>query len=161
MKQPSYFGKQLIYSNEKKHSHSALGCYWNSRAHPQRFGREFDGRAGEGFGATLRASGIATEPLSPLREKATPMACTTIEQAWFNGADDLIKVAVERTDPSGRELTEYFGRFRFDYHGMFTLTRKEIASRWRGSSRRSAKIFWRSFCSTQRLERRQQRRAHS
>jgi hypothetical protein len=33
---------------------------------------------------------------------------TKIEQAWFNGAGALIKVAVERTDPSGRELTEYF-----------------------------------------------------
>jgi hypothetical protein len=32
---------------------------------------------------------------------------TTIRQAWFNGADDLIKVAVERTGPSARELTEY------------------------------------------------------
>jgi hypothetical protein len=28
---------------------------------------------------------------------------TTIEQAWFNGAHDLIKVVVERTDSSGRE----------------------------------------------------------
>ena len=32
---------------------------------------------------------------------------TTIEQAWFNGAHDLIKVAVERTGSSGRELTDY------------------------------------------------------
>jgi len=52
---------------------------------------------------------------------------TTIEQAWFNGADDLIKVAVERTDSSGRELTEYFALdFDNDYHGMFMLTRKEM-----------------------------------
>ncbi|MGC1321030.1 MAG: hypothetical protein WA849_02505 [Candidatus Udaeobacter sp.] len=51
---------------------------------------------------------------------------TTIEQAWFNGADDLIKVAVERTDSSGRELTEYFALdFDNDYDGMFMLTRKE------------------------------------
>lgn len=51
---------------------------------------------------------------------------TTIEQAWFNGADDLIKVAVERTDSSGRELTEYFAP---DFEGapMFILTRKETA----------------------------------
>jgi type II secretory pathway pseudopilin PulG len=51
---------------------------------------------------------------------------TTIEQAWFNGADDLIKAAVERTDSSGRELTEYFALdFDNDYDGMFMLTRKE------------------------------------
>jgi hypothetical protein len=47
----------------------------------------------------------------------------TIEQAWFNGGGDLIKVAVERTDSSGRELTEYFGDFFHD--PLFTLTRKE------------------------------------
>src|SRR6476620_627309 len=35
---------------------------------------------------------------------------TTIEQAWYNGAGDLIKVATERADSSGRELTEYFER---------------------------------------------------
>jgi len=51
---------------------------------------------------------------------------TTIEQAWFNGAGDLIKVAIERTDSSGRELTEYFAP---DFEGapMFILTRKETA----------------------------------
>ncbi len=48
---------------------------------------------------------------------------TTIEQAWFNGAGDLIKVAVERTDPSGGELTEYSGDFF--HREMFMLTRKE------------------------------------
>jgi hypothetical protein len=47
----------------------------------------------------------------------------TIEQAWSNGGGDLIKVAVERTDSSGRELTEYFGDFFHD--SLFTLTRKE------------------------------------
>jgi hypothetical protein len=47
----------------------------------------------------------------------------TIEQAWFNGGGDLIKVAVERTDSSGRELTQYFGDFFHD--PLFTLTRKE------------------------------------
>ena len=51
---------------------------------------------------------------------------TTIQQAWFNGAGDLIKIAVEHSDPAGSELTEYFAR-AFDYadHGMFVLTRKE------------------------------------
>lgn len=48
---------------------------------------------------------------------------TTIEQAWFNGAGDLIKVAIERTDPSARELTEYSGDFF--HREMFMLTRKE------------------------------------
>ena len=51
---------------------------------------------------------------------------TTIEQAWFNGADDLIKVAVERTDSSGREVTEYFTRdVDLSAEPMFVLTRKE------------------------------------
>jgi hypothetical protein len=51
---------------------------------------------------------------------------TTIQQAWFNGAGDLIKVAVEHSDAAGSELTEYFAR-AFDYadDGMFVLTRKE------------------------------------
>jgi hypothetical protein len=49
---------------------------------------------------------------------------TTIEQAWFNGAGDLIKVAIERTDSSGRELTEYSGDFF--HREMFMLTRKEL-----------------------------------
>jgi hypothetical protein len=48
------------------------------------------------------------------------------EQAWFNGADDLIKVAVERHDGDVRELTEYFALdFENDYDGMFMLVRKE------------------------------------
>jgi hypothetical protein len=51
---------------------------------------------------------------------------TTIEQAWFNGAGDLIKVAIERTDSSGRELTEYSGDFF--HREMFMLTRKESRS---------------------------------
>jgi len=56
---------------------------------------------------------------------------TTIEQAWLNGAGDPIKVAVERIDSSGRELTEYFARdlsdpfAGFDYEGTFLLNRKE------------------------------------
>jgi hypothetical protein len=50
----------------------------------------------------------------------------TVEQAWFNGGDDLIKVAVERTDASGRELTEYFTRdLDLDSEPMFVLTRRE------------------------------------
>jgi hypothetical protein len=49
---------------------------------------------------------------------------TTIQQAWFNGANDLIKVSVERTGPDGRELTEYVAE-DFDSYTMFVLTRKE------------------------------------
>src|SRR5258707_553099 len=54
-------------------------------------------------------------------------SATKIEQAWFNGAGDLIKVAVERTDPSGgRELTEYFeNNFENNEEPMFMLIRKE------------------------------------
>src|SRR6266498_3211625 len=46
------------------------------------------------------------------------------EQAWFNGADDLIKLAVESHDGDVRELTEYFA-LDFDnvYDGMFMLVR--------------------------------------
>src|SRR4029450_4388176 len=50
---------------------------------------------------------------------------TTIEQAWYNGANNLIKVAVDRTGPSGRELSEFFGDFE-DYNpSKFVLVRKE------------------------------------
>jgi hypothetical protein len=55
--------------------------------------------------------------------KTEANGATTIEQAWFNGAGDLIEVAVERTDSSGRELTEYSGDFF--HREMFMLTRKE------------------------------------
>ncbi len=48
------------------------------------------------------------------------------EQAWFNGSDDLIKLAVERRNGDERELTEYFALdFDNDYDGMFMLVRKE------------------------------------
>lgn len=48
------------------------------------------------------------------------------EQAWFNGADDLIKLAVESHEGGVRELTEYFALdFDNDYDGMFMLVRKE------------------------------------
>jgi hypothetical protein len=50
---------------------------------------------------------------------------TKIEQAWFNGAHDLIKVAVERTGSSGRELTDYVARHFFGDEPMFILVRKE------------------------------------
>ena len=51
---------------------------------------------------------------------------TTVRQAWFNGADDLIKLAVESRDGAKRELTEYFALdFENDYDGMFMLMRKE------------------------------------
>jgi len=49
---------------------------------------------------------------------------TTVRQAWLNGANDLMKVAVERTGPEGRELTEYVAD-DFDSYTMFVLTRKE------------------------------------
>jgi hypothetical protein len=55
--------------------------------------------------------------------KTEANGATTIEQAWFNGAGDLIKVAIDRTEPSGRELTEYSGDFF--HREMFMLTRKE------------------------------------
>jgi hypothetical protein len=56
---------------------------------------------------------------------------TTVEQAWLNGAGDPIKVATERIDSTGRELTEYFARDLSDpfggfiYEGTFLLNRKE------------------------------------
>jgi hypothetical protein len=61
-------------------------------------------------------------------KKESSGAGTTIEQAWFNGAGDLIKVASEHSDASGRELTEYFA-LDFDnaYFKMFVLTRKETS----------------------------------
>lgn len=52
---------------------------------------------------------------------------TTIQRAWYNGADDLIKVSIEHTSSAGRELTEYFS---LDFNGpgaLFVLTRKETA----------------------------------
>jgi hypothetical protein len=49
---------------------------------------------------------------------------TTTRQAWLNGANDLIKVAVERSGPAGRELTEYVAE-EFDSYTTFVLTRKE------------------------------------
>jgi hypothetical protein len=48
------------------------------------------------------------------------------EQAWFNGSDDLIKLAVESHNGAERQLTEYFALdFENDYDGMFMLIRKE------------------------------------
>ncbi|HYR22142.1 MAG TPA: hypothetical protein VEP30_04335 [Chthoniobacterales bacterium] len=53
---------------------------------------------------------------------------TTIQQAWFNGAGDSIKVATERTAPGRRELTEYIAAdFELVHDGMFVLTREETA----------------------------------
>jgi hypothetical protein len=49
---------------------------------------------------------------------------TTTRHAWFNGANDLIKVAVESSGPSGRELNEYVAE-DFDAYTTFVLTRKE------------------------------------
>jgi hypothetical protein len=51
---------------------------------------------------------------------------TRVRQAWFNGSDDLIKLAVESRNGAQRELTEYFALdFDNDYDGMFMLVRKE------------------------------------
>ena len=53
---------------------------------------------------------------------------TTVRQEWYNGAEDLIKAAVERTDASGRQLTEYVPHdlgSDFGWRGLFLLTRKE------------------------------------
>jgi hypothetical protein len=53
---------------------------------------------------------------------------TTIRQEWYNGAEDLIKAAVERNDTSGRELTEYIPHdlgSDLGWRGLFMLTRKE------------------------------------
>ena len=51
---------------------------------------------------------------------------TTINQAWFNGAGDLIKVATEKTAPGNRELTEYFAATKIEpWQAMFILNRKE------------------------------------
>lgn len=50
----------------------------------------------------------------------------TVRQAWFNGSDDLTKVAVESRNGAQRDLTEYFALdFDNDYDGMFMLVRKE------------------------------------
>src|SRR5438045_5897808 len=52
------------------------------------------------------------------------------EQAWFNGADDLIKLAVESHDDGVRELTEYFALdFDNDYDGMSMLASMETPAR--------------------------------
>jgi ATP-dependent helicase YprA (DUF1998 family) len=59
-------------------------------------------------------------------KKTESDGATTIEQAWSNGAGDLIKVAAERIGSSGRELTEYFERDFNNYkEATFILTRKE------------------------------------
>src|SRR5207302_10940596 len=55
-------------------------------------------------------------------------SATTARQEWYNGAGELIKVAVERNDASGRELTEYIPHdldSDFGWRGLFVLTRKE------------------------------------
>jgi hypothetical protein len=50
---------------------------------------------------------------------------TTVERAWYNGADDPIKVATERVSSTGRQLTEYFSLDFGEPGAMFVLTRKE------------------------------------
>jgi len=59
-------------------------------------------------------------------KKTESNGATTIEQAWYNGAGNLIKVAADRIDSSGRELTEYFERDFENYkEPTFILVRKE------------------------------------
>jgi len=50
---------------------------------------------------------------------------TTTNQAWFNCAGDLIKVATEKTTPGSQDLTEYFSTKFDSYEPIFLLTRKE------------------------------------
>jgi hypothetical protein len=52
---------------------------------------------------------------------------TRLEQAWLNGANDPIKISIDQTGPSGRQLTEYFADdLQHPYSpGMFVLHRKE------------------------------------
>jgi hypothetical protein len=52
---------------------------------------------------------------------------TRLEQAWLNGANDPIKMSIDQTGPSGRELTEYFADdLQHPYiTGTFVLHRKE------------------------------------
>lgn len=80
----------------------------------QRTWRKFGRRAGEKSGSIHYVSSNESD------------GGTIIQQAWFNGAHDWIKVAVERTDASGRELTEYIpcGDPHLSGYGMFVLTRK-------------------------------------
>ncbi len=60
--------------------------------------------------------------------KTTEGSITKTEQAWFNGADDLIKAAVEVRDASTRDLTENIALdFDNTYEGMFVLNRKETS----------------------------------
>ncbi|MBV9874384.1 MAG: hypothetical protein JO025_06615 [Verrucomicrobia bacterium] len=54
---------------------------------------------------------------------------TTVEQAWYNGADDPIKVAVERVSSAGRELTEYFSLDFDDPGALLVFSRKETTRR--------------------------------
>ena len=61
--------------------------------------------------------------------KTSPAARQRSGRAWFNGSDDLIKLAVENRNGAKRELTEYFAlNFDNDYDGMFMLVRKETSA---------------------------------
>src|SRR5256714_11630145 len=56
---------------------------------------------------------------------------TTVRQEWYNGAEDLIKAAIERTDASGRELTEYIRHdlvIDIGWTSLFMPTYKETPS---------------------------------
>ena len=55
----------------------------------------------------------------------TEAGVTRLEQAWLNGANDPIKMAIDETGPSGRELTEYFVDPQDPSTGTVVLHRKE------------------------------------
>src|SRR3954465_10405350 len=51
---------------------------------------------------------------------------TVVKQAWFDGADDPVKVTVERTEGATRELLEYVALNSGEpYNGLFVVGRKE------------------------------------
>jgi hypothetical protein len=51
---------------------------------------------------------------------------TRVEQAWLNGADDLVKISIDETNASRRDLIEYVGADLNEAEsGMFFLHRKE------------------------------------
>ncbi|MBV9127344.1 MAG: hypothetical protein JO117_04585 [Verrucomicrobia bacterium] len=61
-----------------------------------------------------------------LKKETAGDGATTTEQAWFNGAGDLLKVVTERSDAAGRrELTESVARYYDNaYNGLFVVHRK-------------------------------------
>jgi hypothetical protein len=59
---------------------------------------------------------------------------TILTRAWFNGVGDLLKVAIEKINPQGRELTEYTAIDpESTYDGLLVFTRKEVPAADRGT----------------------------